>query len=205
MNWGISGIYKIESKIKPERIYIGSSFDVRRRWSSHLSYLRINKHGNDKLQRHYNKYGKEDLVFSLLLGCETGSLLIHEQYFLDALDPYFNVTRTAGSPGAYKHTREHIEKTRKRLLENVKNGWVPWNKGKTGVYSEETLIKMSKATQYRQRQILQYDLEMNLIREWNSANSAAQELSVSQSNIWCCLNGKYNKSYGFIWRYKDIA
>ena len=61
-----SGIYKIESKIKPERIYIGSSVNIIARWKNHLYELRKNKHRNNKLQNHYNKYGESDLLFSIM-------------------------------------------------------------------------------------------------------------------------------------------
>ena len=50
----MNGIYKIESKIKPNQIYIGSAVNVRVRWSNHLSKLNKNKHENPKLQNHYN-------------------------------------------------------------------------------------------------------------------------------------------------------
>jgi GIY-YIG catalytic domain. len=61
-----SGIYKIESKLKPERIYIGSAINIGQRWRVHLSDLRKQKHHSKKLQNHYNKYGEVDLSFSIL-------------------------------------------------------------------------------------------------------------------------------------------
>ena len=51
-----SGIYRIQSKIKSERIYIGSSVNIQSRWYHHLADLRKNIHGNSKLQNHFNKY-----------------------------------------------------------------------------------------------------------------------------------------------------
>jgi predicted GIY-YIG superfamily endonuclease len=54
----ISGIYKIQSKIKSERIYIGSAIDIKRRRREHLFGLQNNKHGNQRFQNHYNKYEK---------------------------------------------------------------------------------------------------------------------------------------------------
>jgi hypothetical protein len=36
----ITGIYKIQSIIKPERIYIGSAVYVDKRWKEHLNDLR---------------------------------------------------------------------------------------------------------------------------------------------------------------------
>jgi hypothetical protein len=52
----ISGIYKIQSIINPERVYIGSAISIRNRWCTHKSELKGNKHHSPKLQNHYNKY-----------------------------------------------------------------------------------------------------------------------------------------------------
>lgn len=92
-----SGIYKIQSKAKPKRIYVGSAVNIKERWWEHKSQLRRNSHHSKKLQFHFNKYGESDLQYSVLLGCEPANLLIHEQFFIDALDPHFNICKKAGS------------------------------------------------------------------------------------------------------------
>src|ERR1035437_397640 len=53
----ISGIYKIINKIDG-KYYIGSSDHIKRRWYSHRTELRKNRHGNQYLQRARNKYGE---------------------------------------------------------------------------------------------------------------------------------------------------
>lgn len=93
----ISGIYKIQSKIKPERIYIGSAINISHRWNMHLFRLRKKEHHSSKLQNHYNKYGESDLLFSILLGCEISDLIKIEQYFIDSYRPWFNICKVAGS------------------------------------------------------------------------------------------------------------
>jgi group I intron endonuclease len=149
-----TGIYKIQSVIKPERVYVGSAVNIGHRWTNHLADLRKNKHASIKLQRHFNKYGEIDLQFSVLLGCEKEDLLKVEQYFIDSYNPYFNTCKIAGSSLGVKHSEE----TRKKL-----KGKKPWNKGmktpievrekqsaakmgvKRGPVSEETRKRMSKA------------------------------------------------------------
>lgn len=106
----ISAIYKIQSVIKPERLYIGSAKNITRRWSIHLYNLRNKLHHSLKLQRHYDKYGEADLVFSILLGCEIVDLISTEQYFLDSFNPYFNNTKKAGSTLGNHHTDETKKK-----------------------------------------------------------------------------------------------
>lgn len=136
----ISGIYKIQSKIKPERIYIGSSCNITERWRGHLGRLRKGKHHSLKLQRHYLKYGETDLLFSLILACSESDLIKVEQYFIDSYKPYFNHSPLAGCTRGIKHTEE----ARVNMSRGHK-GRVPWNKGKTGVQqiSDETRAKMS--------------------------------------------------------------
>lgn len=55
----------------------------------------------------------------------------------------------------------------------------------------------------RSRKIEQYDLNGNFIRTWDTIKQAADELKTNTANIIACCQGKYKKSHGFIWRYKE--
>jgi group I intron endonuclease len=157
-----SGIYKIQSVIKPERIYIGSAMNISERWHKHLMDLGINKHHSIKLQNHVNKYGIEDLSFSIIEPCFPDWLMMREQYYMDKLKPYFNMSLVASNTFGVRKSSESIkkgaEKRRgqkrtpaqcKKISESHK-GQTPWNKGKRGVYSEETLQKIRKARRLQQ-------------------------------------------------------
>jgi group I intron endonuclease len=133
----ISGIYQIQSKINPDRIYIGSAININKRWNHHLSNLKSNNHHSIKLQNHYNKYGKEDLQFSILLECDKENLIRVEQYYIDVLNPYFNICKFAASVLGKKcseatkkkissHKRSQEFKDRMR---NIKLGWHPTEEG----------------------------------------------------------------------------
>lgn len=65
----ISGIYQIRNLIN-SKVYIGSTKDIKYRWSEHRSNMRRNKHNNPHLQSAFNKYGEENFVFEILLICE---------------------------------------------------------------------------------------------------------------------------------------
>ena len=108
----IPGIYKIESILYPDRVYVGSAFNIMKRWRSHKQDLNNNKHHSGKLQNHYNKYGKEDLIFSVLYLCQREELIQAEQFFIDAYDPYFNIRKIAESNAGIKMSKESIEKNR---------------------------------------------------------------------------------------------
>jgi group I intron endonuclease len=121
----ISGVYTIQSKIKPERVYVGSGMSIKGRWEAHRRLLRKNKHHSPQLQRHYNKYGANDLVYEIL---EDGDyinknhLLAREQGWFDHFSynnngfPYFNCDPLAGSRLGSKASME----TRKLLSERGK-------------------------------------------------------------------------------------
>lgn len=155
----VSGIYKIQSLIKPNRCYIGSSSDIYTRWYNHKRELKLNKHQNQRLQNHYNKYGIEDLVYSILLGCEINDLIKIEQYFIDTYDPFFNLCKTAGNISRVlseetllKMSKSHkglntwikgrrlTEDQKRNISEKLKGRPAP-NKGKK--MSDETKLKMS--------------------------------------------------------------
>lgn len=149
-----TGIYKIQSKVKPERIYIGSAINIKKRWNIHLCDLKHNRH-NFKLQRHYNKYGESDLQFSVLLGCEKSELIINEQFFIDSYNPYFNCCKIAGNCTGIRHSKESREKIRVAGLGNKHCiGRDPWNKGlfgyKTKPTTEETKRKQSESNKGKQ-------------------------------------------------------
>lgn len=122
----ISGIYKIESKLKPERIYIGSTININIRWNKHLTDLKKNRHHSIKLQNHYNKYGESDLRFSILVECEKENLLKIEQEFIDSYKPYLNICPIAGNcTGIHRSEKEkqkcrsyrHTKEARRKISE----------------------------------------------------------------------------------------
>ncbi|HLX53521.1 MAG TPA: GIY-YIG nuclease family protein [Aquella sp.] len=63
------GIYLIRSLCN-NRYYIGSSNTIAQRRGTHLTALRANTHKNIHLQRIYNKYGEDNLIFEIILYCE---------------------------------------------------------------------------------------------------------------------------------------
>lgn len=141
-----SGIYKIQSKIHPDRIYIGSAGNIRKRCNNHLCGLRNNRHDNSKLQRHFLKYGEDDFYFSVLSICDKSNLIEQEQYYIDLYNPYFNICMIAGRTTGYKHSdemKQFFSKTRKgrKLSEQHINKLKEAHKYR--IFTEETRLKIS--------------------------------------------------------------
>lgn len=125
----LTGIYKIHSIKFPKRIYIGSAKNFKNRKHGHITALRRGNHCNKKIQRHFNKYGEKDLVFTFILECKQSELLANEQYYIDTLNPWFNILKVAGS------------NLGKKLSEDTKMKISKANKGRQ--CSEEERLRLS--------------------------------------------------------------
>lgn len=77
-----SGIYQIYNKVNDKR-YIGQAVDISKRLKNHIHELRNNKHINVFLQKDFNEYGEESLVFEPLKIIDEEFLNVMEKYFID--------------------------------------------------------------------------------------------------------------------------
>lgn len=77
----IIGVYKIEC-VPTGRYYVGSSCDIRKRKRRHLKDLRLGKHHNAFLQRVFDKYGEDSLVFKIKRTETAEDALLLEQHYL---------------------------------------------------------------------------------------------------------------------------
>lgn len=127
----IQGIYKIENKVT-KKIYIGSSYDISRRWTDHIYLLNKGIHHSVHLQNSWNKYGSSSFTFEILEECS--NILEREQYYLNTLlkaDEYikslntdflklgYNIKPTVENNKGYKHSEETLKKiliTRNKLV-----------------------------------------------------------------------------------------
>lgn len=96
-----SGIYQIINLVT-NKSYIGSTKDFKGREWQHFNMLERNKHSSKKLQRSYNKHGKNNFKFEIIAKCPIEYLIKLEQYFLNTLKPQYNIYLTASN---YEHQR----------------------------------------------------------------------------------------------------
>lgn len=97
----VSGIYQIKNKTT-NKIYIGSSKNIYKRWKTHISRLKYNKHCNSHLQSAWNKYGQNDFEFSIIETVNDLSELKElEQQYIDELQPFnergYNLCKSTNS------------------------------------------------------------------------------------------------------------
>lgn len=133
-----SGIYKI---ILNGKDYIGSAKDIKDRIRRHLGELNNNNHGNNRLQRAFNKHGVESFEYVVLEETCIFDLIKREQFYIDENKPYYNICKTAGSTLG----RMHSDKT-KAYLSKIKKGKQP-SLGR--ILSQETKDKISAKAKQR--------------------------------------------------------
>lgn len=83
------GIYCIKNKIN-NKIYIGETLDIEKRWKEHISLLNTNSHHSYKLQKEWNEYGEECFEFkSMEVKMVEDAPKSSKKYVLYALEYYY--------------------------------------------------------------------------------------------------------------------
>ena len=63
--------------------------------------------------------------------------------------------------------------------------------------------RVSQTLRDKSVNILQYTLDGEFVKEWNSQIEICEELNIKPTALCNALNGRSNSSAGFIWKYKN--
>lgn len=85
--------------------YVGSAKNLRIRLKGHY----LGTRSNLILQKAISKYGISQFYFVVLEYCEIEDLINREQFYIDQLNPIYNILRVAGSSLGYQHTEVYKE------------------------------------------------------------------------------------------------
>lgn len=202
-----AGVYRWVNKVNGNT-YIGSSVDLGRRFRVYYDFSYLSTRINKSKSRIYSailKHGYSNFQLEILEFCDKENAISREQYYIDLLNPEYNLNSTAGSRLGRIHSeeskekmsiaalgRKHTEET-KNLISLATKGNNNPNFGK--LHSEETkaLItlarlgkshlsesiraKMSKESGTAVRVI---DLETNEVSVYTSITRAAKAMGVTQ-------------------------
>jgi group I intron endonuclease len=162
----IIAIYAIKNIID-NKIYIGSTNDLERRWRDHKSLLSRNCHHSIHLQNAWNKFSKENFVFEILeVLNDEKEILLKEQTYLDIFASYdqnigYNISKVAGS--AFKGRNHSKESKLKQSIGNSgSNHWAFGNH-----LTEEHKESISKANRK-----ISKDIEQEVIEKYNLIKNA---------------------------------
>ena len=100
------GIYKI-TNLKNNKIYIGQSKDIQRRWNEH----KYDERHNSPIHNAIKKYGIDNFQFEVIEECSLQELNEREKYWIEYYDSYNNgYNLTLGGDGIVLYNYEDIYK-----------------------------------------------------------------------------------------------
>ena len=85
----ISAVYKITNTITGD-FYIGSSKNVKKRWTDHKCPSKWNDNPNNPMYLDMQEYGVDNFDFQILAEVEAEELKVTEQKFIELLKPTYN-------------------------------------------------------------------------------------------------------------------
>lgn len=166
--------------------YIGSATDLARRFRDYFraSFLEKELSNNrSKISDSLLKYGYSNFSLSILEYCDSDLRIKREQYYIDTLDPEYNICKIAGSRLGVKHSPETLLRIRnyRRSSEAIHN-----HLAATG----HIVIIINKSSKS--------------IRKYDSIRKAAKSLGATRGALLYCIkkNKLYKKNYSILRFYK---
>lgn len=217
---GIGFIYMITSP--SNRIYVGSTNDIDDRWRH---YDQLTCKNQIKLYNSFMKYGVKNHIFEIIWAGDINDMLKYETLIgwgfnvlekdvgLNLKLPKLGEIYSVMSEETKNKIREsnkgwkHSEKTKKKLSDiqigkklskDIKDKMSNSHKGKK--FSDSHKINSGIA---HKKPIIQYTMDGEFIKEWDSAKDASKYFNISNKSICACCRGKTKTSMGFKWKYKN--
>lgn len=209
-----SGIYRWNNLITGKS-YVGSAINLSDRFRQYFSPDILKKNllkSRSLIHNSILKYDYDNFNLEIIEYCEPFSLIKREQYYLDILNPEYNICKIAGSTFGKKHTEE----TKKKIALALKGRKLSFEariKLKGRKPSTETLaklkgrklsfealakLKLARAKVGPLRKInlllvvayttIVINIIDNSIKTYDSIREAARNLSVSHTAIRKCIN-----------------
>jgi group I intron endonuclease len=224
-------VYMITSP--SNRIYVGSTININRRWEDYKYlmcksqpklYRSLIKYGveNHIFEIVWSGNIKDMLKYESMIGTYYNVINSGLNCMLPKINDLYNTTSDL--------TRKKMKNAKlgTKISEHTKNALIKSNLGKRKPYKsrplspeqrEKHIIRMTKnnpmkiykhsyevlikGVEKRFEKIIQYDMNGNFIKEWNSSKEAAKFYNKNPTCISHCIRGKVKSSIGFIWKKKN--
>lgn len=212
------GIYKIHNLIN-NKLYIGQSVNIRRRWTDHKRCLRNGSHENTYLQHSWDKYGESVFEFKVLEYCSIDQLDERECYYINLFhttehDYGYNLQN-----GGSKWTEERRQKCSEKLMghdvsditrQRIKMNHADVSGVNNPMYgkrrSDAVKAAVSKANTGRESarkcRMPVFCVELNKI--WADAATAAKELGLASDTILKVCREERKTHGGYHWEFAQI-
>lgn len=185
-------IYKITNSVN-DKVYIGETISLGKRWKQHLSAARVGK-SKQYIHNAMRKYNIENFTVEIIAIAPDRKVLNYlERFFINVYESNlkengYNIARGGygGGKAGYKHT------------ESAKQKISLASKGKSYPCSEETRKKISDT---RTKQSVTQMSQTGETKTYDSLRTASK---ITDINIYCirmCCKGKRKTAGGFMWIY----
>lgn len=212
-----SGIYRIINQCN-NKSYIGKSKDLHVRLRAHHTEP-FNSNAdmyNSLIYRAIRKYGLDNFSFEVVEYCPEEQLNEREKYWIAYFHTYINEPNCQGYNMTIGGETNIFEKQYDRdLIHQL------WKEGK----SHQEILKLINCSRvtltlildeleidsherryrscaYKAKPVLQYNLNNELLHEYNSIADAFRATGVPTGNISKNCKGKLKTAGGYIWKYK---
>ena len=203
-------IYMYINKINNKR-YVGKAKNFNKRHKEHKnsSNNKNNKGYDLPLHKAIRKYGIDNFEIKILAeNISNEKINEYEIFFIKRYDTLikngkgYNIA--IGGDGGNTFLNLSDEK-----MKEIKDKMSKNNKGENNPFygkhhSDEIKNNHSefmKGNNFPCKKVIQYDLDGNLIRIWDSIKQASDELNICNTSITRCCKGNRNKAGEFIWKY----
>jgi len=180
----MQAIYQIRNKIN-NKIYIGSTNNINKRWNNHKSKLNNKIHENSYLQAAWDKYGEENFEFSIIEQVNDQNRIEKEIFYLQETKSYErdigynfdkNPTDKSGKNNPF-YGKQHSKETKDKIKLIANNR------------SDELKNKMGEKNRGENhgQALLNWDIVREIRRLYELGGQTHRSLAL-----------KYNVSYGTI-------
>ncbi len=195
-------IYSLKDPISNEIRYIGKTTNIKNRLNAHLTRSKNNKYHSARWVKSLLNKGQRPIL-EVVEECTEDNWKEREIFWIKYYREKFDLTNILdGGEGGFINTRLGSKWTKEQHANNkiartglsvihTKEGDENRKKGVIAYYSKN------------KKPVLQYDLEGNFIKEWDSAVDAGKWLEISYSDINRSCKKETLTSAGFQWRYKN--
>ncbi len=177
-----TGVYRWINIIN-NKCYIGSSINLSKRLRDYYNKSYLDRKlliSNSRIFKAILKYGIQNFHLEILEYCNKEILIRKEQYYINTLQPEYNILKFAGSSLGYKHYPKTLLKFRNRKLSsealiNLKNS-------KKGIIPKSPLRKINHLLAISHITTIINILD-NTTKVYNSMKEAAKSMGVTRQTL----------------------
>ena len=201
-------IYLITNFTNGKR-YVGQTVNpIHYRWNKHIEEAYSGNKSNSLLHRAIIKYGASNFGISILEECADAELNEKEKNYIKQYNTYYTYDKgynmTWGGEGVTKYSDDEILYLWNQGYRNCEIARLLGAKDTTISLRIQSLVggnaAQARRADSRKISIIQYDLQGNYIKDWESASIAEKELNLSQGSISRCCNKQRTNSGNFLWK-----